>query len=387
MMPLFKSFYAADSFNPYKRADDAVTNSGDWMLAVGPICMTFFGLVMVYSASLFVASSRGAADSYYLFRQMLVALASLGALAVGMTVEPSLYRKYARHLIIIAIILMTIQTIFMPAVKGAKRWFILPGGIMFQTSEFVRMAVIIYVARLVSDDATIGLTLNKRLLKALVPVLILAAITYFQRDLSAAAMVAAIAGLILFLAGMRPKQFWALTISCAAVAFAFALRTKYQRDRILEFLFPGGSLTAAGYQAYQSIIGFGCGGVTGAGLGQGKQKMLFLPEPHTDFIYSIIGEELGLLGASAVLFAFIFLFLRAISVVKRQSDRFNFLFGGGLIASLLMFALVHMAVTTGLTPVTGLPLPFISNGGSSLLISLWSMGVLWNLSRRTSTFD
>jgi len=369
------------------RSGEVITGPGDWMLSVGPVCMTFFGLVMVYSASLFVAAQQGSADSYYLVRQLAVVAASLGALVFGMKVDPSLYRKYAKILIIATIIVMAGQTAFAPSIKGTKRWLPLPGGFMLQTSEFSRAVAIIYVARLLSDNVALGLKLSKKLLAALIPVGILAVLTYMQRDLSGAAMIAAMVGLVLFLGGLNGKQFWGLTGGATAAGLIFALRTPYQRARLVEFFFPSGSVSGDRYQSFQSMLGFGRGGIFGVGLGEGKQKMLFLPEPHTDFIYSIIGEEMGLIGTTAVLVAFMFLFVRSIKALKQQSDRFSFLMGSSLIASIMMFALVHMAVTTGIVPVTGLPLPFISNGGSSLLVSLWTMGVIWNLSRRGSSFE
>ncbi len=366
---------------------DSQTGPGDPALWIGPVCLALFGLVMVYSASLFVAAQQFSPDWYFLARQTAVFAIGLGIMGVGMFLDPAIYRKYSRLAILLLVIVMAGQTAFVPAIKGTKRWIPIPGGFMLQTSEIARTLAVLYMARLVSDDASIGLKINKRLITALVPVVLLAIFTYLQKDLSGAAMILAMAGLILYLAGMNATQFWASTGAAITAGVLFALRTPYQRARLIEFFFPSGSVSGDRYQSFQSMLGFGRGGVMGVGLGNGKQKMLFLPEPHTDFIYSIIGEEFGLIGATAVLVAFLFLFVKSVKVLKQQGERFNFLMGSGLMASLLMFALVHMMVTTGIVPVTGLPLPFISNGGSSLIVSLWSMGVMWNLSRRASPFE
>lgn len=360
---------------------------GDPALWIGPVCLALFGLVMVYSASLFVAEKLYSPDTYFLVRQAMVMVGGIAVMLMGMLIDPSIYRKTAFWMMGILIGVMIAQTFLVPSIKNTRRWLPLPGGFMLQTSELVRTAVIIYVAKLVSDDASIGLRVNKRLAIYLLPVVALAGLTYLQKDLSSAAMIIAMAGLVLFLAGMNATQFWGLVAGGLAAGVLFAMRTPYQRKRLAEFFFSSGTQAGDSYQSFQSILGFGKGGVIGVGLGHSQQKMLFLPEPHTDFIYAIIGEELGLWGTLAVLFSFVFLFVKAVRVLKQESDRFNYLLGTGLIASLIMFAMVHMMVTTGLMPVTGLPLPFISNGGSSLLVSLWSMGVIWNLSRRASNFE
>lgn len=369
------------------RQAEFITGQGDWMLSVGPVCMTLFGIVMVYSASLFIASQQGVSQSHFLVRQAIVTVIGVGVLLAGMFIEPQYYRKWIYHAVVAITVVMLYQLFFAPPIKGTHRWLVLPGGFMLQTSEVVRMVAIVYTARVISDDVQIGRQVSKRLLLFALPIIFLAAITYLQKDLSGAGMIAAMAGLILFLGGFKSSQLWIAAAIGAGILLLSAFLTPYQWQRLIGFYFPTGSETGDLYQTHQSMIGFGCGGVFGVGLGDGQQKMLFLPECHTDFIYSVVGEEIGLFGSIAVLVAFLFLFYRSIRVLKQQSERFNFLVGSGLIASILMFALVHMAVTTGLVPVTGLPLPFISNGGSSLLVSLWSMGFIWNLSRRTSRFE
>ncbi len=364
---------------------------GDSMLWLLPIFLTLFGLVMVYSATFYVSAERHASDWYYLVRQAGLLALGLTALFGGMMIDVSNYRKYAKIAILGVIVLMLLQLAFAPLVKATKRWIPLL-GLTLQTSELARIIVVIFMARLLSDDATLGLKINRRLLKTLIPVGMVIAVTFLQRDLSGAVMIAALAALALFLAGLDKKQFWAITGGVTVVTLAAALALSYTRRRIFGFVnfflnYDASSISDENYQSFQSMIGFGRGGIFGAGLGQGKQKMAFLPELHTDFIFSNVGEELGLWGAAAVLIAFVILYLKSLKILKLQTDRFSFLFGSGLIASLLMFALVHMAVTVGILPVTGLPLPFISNGGSSLIVSLWSMGVLWQLSRRVTSFD
>jgi len=374
------------------RGNPQATNvPGDSMLWLLPTFLTLFGLVMVYSATFYVSEEKHASDWYYLVRQTGLVVLGFTALFGGMMVDVGVYRKYAKIAILGVIVLMILQSVFAPLIQSTRRWIPIL-GLTLQTSELARIVVIIFMARLLADDVSLGLQINRRLLKTLIPIGIVVVLTFLQRDLSGAAMIAALVALILFLAGLEKKQFWAVTGGVVGITLIAAMVIGYTRKRILGFInfflnYDASSISDENYQSFQSMIGFGRGGIFGAGLGQGKQKMAFLPELHTDFIFSNVGEELGLWGAGAVLIAFVILYLKSLKILKLQTDRFSFLFGCGLIASLLMFALVHMAVTVGIIPVTGLPLPFISNGGSSLIISLWSMGVLWQLSRRVASFD
>ncbi len=391
MRMFFKHNNEVTPLSGWKGNPRGSTVPGDSTLWLLPTFLTLFGLVMVYSATFYVSAERHASDWYYLVRQTGLVALGFTALFGGMMVDVSLYRKYAKLAILGVILLMILQSIFAPLIQSTRRWIPIL-GLTLQTSELARIVVIIFLARLLSDDVSFGLRLNRALLKPMIPVAIIIALTFLQRDLSGAAMIAALVALILFLAGLEKRQFWAVTGGVVGVTLVAAMVIGYTRKRILGFVnfflnYDASSISDENYQSFQSMIGFGRGGIFGAGLGQGKQKMAFLPELHTDFIFSNVGEELGLWGAAAVLIAFVILYLKSLKILKLQTDRFCFLFGSGLIASLLMFALVHMSVTVGIIPVTGLPLPFISNGGSSLIISLWSMGVLWQLSRRVASFD
>ncbi|MBM3329745.1 MAG: cell division protein FtsW [Calditrichaeota bacterium] len=357
---------------------------GDEMLLLTAIALTCFGLVMIYSASFFLAIDKHAVDWYFALRQIVLMMVGFGFLYAGMKIDIGFYRRWARVILLTLIGVMILQALFGPVVHGTRRWLRL-AGFTFQTSEAARCAVIIFVAHILAKDDKPGHSSTALYLAAMVPIGAMAAVTYFQRDFSAAAMMVAATGVVLLLAGMPWRTFLIGTGIAGIAGLAFVLRTAYQRDRLITYLFPGRALSEDNYQSFQSILGFGRGGIFGAGFGESRQKMLFLPEPHTDFIFSIIGEEVGLLGTTAVLFAFMVLLYRASNILRGEVSRFGFLLGGGLIFSLMMFALVHMGVTVGILPVTGLPLPFISAGGTSLIVSLWSVGVLWQLSRSGRT--
>jgi len=206
-------------------------------------------------------------------------------------------------------------------------------------------------------------------------------LTALQPDLSSAAMMVMIAGLVFYLSGIKYRYLMGLAVTAVGGTTLLIMANSYQRQRLIEFI----QMWLAGERSYhlkQSLIGFGRGGIFGVGLGDGKQKMLFLPEPHTDFIYSVVGEELGLWGVLLLLFGFLYLFYRLYKICQLQTDKFSFLLCSGLSGSVILYALIHMSVTIGVVPLTGLPLPMISSGGSSLVVTMWSVGVLWNMSRR-----
>ena len=194
--------------------------------------------------------------------------------------------------------------------------------------------------------------------------------------MSSSLAMATVAGIVLFTGGLGIINIGLIGLAALPVIAVLIMRKQYMIERLVSYagsLFSGEPLN---YQSAQSLIGFGRGGLLGVGLGQSKQKMLFLPEPHTDFIYSIVGEEGGLIAAAVILFAFLVLFISGVKIVTRQHDSFNALLGAGLVGSIILYAFVNMGVAVGLLPVTGLPLPFISSGGTSLVVSLWSVGVL-----------
>lgn len=358
------------------------TGIGDGWLLGSALLLTAVGLVMVYSSSTFVAVKHDKVDWFFFIRQLKHTVIALLALGVGARFDVMIYKRFVRVLLLVMMVVMTLQltTPLGPVIGGTRRWIDL-GFINFQTSEAMRCLVVIYLARVIADEPDVLKKLDKRMLKVLGVVAVPMLLIFLQPDFSGALMMALTVGLVLFLGGLKLSHLFGFLTTGLAATFLMVMQKAYQRERLMNFI---QRLTDGGgdnYQTLQSLIGFGRGGLFGVGLGQGKQKMLFLPEPHTDFIFSIIGEELGLVRTLIVLVLFLILTLRAFKVLREQSNRFSFLLGAGLAGSIIIYALVNMYVATGLLPVTGLPLPFISSGGTSMVVSLWSVGVLWNLSR------
>jgi len=348
---------------------------GDEIIFGVAILLTAFGIVMVYSASYFIA------DYQVFLKQVTLSVFGLFALILGMFVNPEIWKRFIKIglIVLAAMMIFQLYTPLGPRIHGTKRWFDL-GFFNLQTSEIARCMLIIFLARYLSTNPYIGKSLTKKLgLLIAVPVTFCGLII-LQPDFSSMMMVFLIVCIVLFLGGVRKRYF----VGAALTTIPLLMLTlrDYQKDRILSFFMPDSEDKLWNYQQYQSLIGLVRGGLEGKALGQGYQAMRFLPEAHNDFIFGIIGEELGFLGTSAVLIAFMVIFYRGIMICYAQPDRYGFLLGAGLIGSLTLYALTNIGVAIGLLPVTGLPLPFISAGGSSLVISLWSIGVLWRLSRR-----
>jgi len=371
------------------RGLSAIVSRGDNLLLLSALLLTAVGLVMVYSSSTFVAAKHDKLDWYFFSRQLLFTVIGLVALIVGAKLDVRFYRRWVKALLIGFYIVMALQLItpLGPVIGGTRRWIDF-GPFRMQTSDVARCLIVIYLARVLTDEPELLGRLDKRMWGVLGIIAVPMALTILQPDLSGALMMALTAGLVLFLGGMKLRHLAGFFTAGLGVIALWIMRIPYQRERIYNFVLrfvEGGG--ADNYQTLQSLLGFGRGGLLGVGLGQGKQKMLFLPEPHTDFIFSIIGEELGLIRASLIIALFLILALRSFKALRRQPDRFSFLLGSGLVGSIIIFALVNMYVATGLLPVTGLPLPFISSGGTNLVISLWSVGVLWQLSRYAGNYD
>ncbi|MDP8239890.1 MAG: putative peptidoglycan glycosyltransferase FtsW [Candidatus Hatepunaea meridiana] len=363
----------------------AITSQGDGLLLISALILTALGLVMVYSASGFVAAKYDKGDWFFFFRQLRFTIIGLGAMLLGAKCNVYFYKKWIKTVLLAFCVVMLLQLWLAPVIGGTKRWIDL-WFFRLQTSEVARCLVIIYLARVLTDTPEVIQRLNKQMGKVLGIVIIPVVLTALQPDFSSSMIMVLVAGLVLFVGGLKQKHLIVICVTIISLASILIRINSYMYERLMKFFQPliqGGVID---YQILQSLLGIGRGGFFGVGLGQGKQKMLFLPEPHTDFIFSIIAEEIGLIGVTFLITAIFVLILRSCKMLQKQPDRYKFLLGTGLAGSLTVYALVNMYVATGIFPVTGIPLPFISSGGTSLVISLWSVGVLWNLSRNTGDY-
>jgi cell division protein FtsW len=345
-------------------------------------CLVALGMVMVFSAGAAFAARRYGDWTFFLKREAIYALIGLAAFAFAVRTDYSIYRRITYPLLFFSVALLGLVLIFGPRVNGAVRWFRF-AGLSFQPSELMKFSLALYVAVLLARKAdqvrnfSIGF-LPPLLITGLVMGLLLA-----QPDLGTAVVIGAVTMAMLFVAGTRTSYILAAILLAAPIGWKFLVMGKgFRQRRLLAFLNPFEFRQKESYQLYESLISVGSGGPFGRGLGEGRQKLFYLPEAHTDFILSIIGEELGLVGILLVLMAFMILVWRGYLAAARARDVFGSYLAFGLSSLFGLQALVNMAVVLGSLPTKGIPLPFISYGGSSLVVSLFIAGVLANISAR-----
>lgn len=345
------------------------------------ICLLLaVGVVMIYSASSYYSMFIYDDSMYYLKRQLVWAVLGLCGMMVIMNIDYHKIRKYTPHLLIITIPLL-LAVFFFPAVKGAKRWIQL-GPMSFQPSELAKYVVVLFLAMSIDIKGDGIQKFGSGILKYLGIAGAFAALILAEKNLSIAAITMIVTFILLFVGGGKLKHlFGYIAPSLVGLAVAFTVLEPYRMRRLMSFLDPWKDAAGDGYQLIQSFYALGAGGITGLGLGQSRQKTLYMPEPHNDFIFSIVGEELGLIGCLCIIGLFVFFVYRGIKVAMTASDSYGTLLATGITSVIAVQAIINIAVITGSMPVTGVPMPFISYGGTSLVINMMAMGILLNISR------
>jgi cell division protein FtsW len=353
----------------------------DLVIMMMAVALTSFGVVMVYSASSVMAVKKYHDGFYFLKRQGLYALLGFCVMGIAMAIDYEKWRKWAVPILFVCMALLVL--VFVPgiggAAKGASRWIRLP-GFNFQPSELAKVALIFYMAYSIDKRQEKVRFFSTGFLPYMLLLSIPIALLLKQRDMGAALTMFGVAILMLFVAGTRPRYIIGMAVLATPFAWYMVVTEAYRMRRITAFLNPWKDPTDSGFQIIQSWIAFGNGGVLGQGLGEGKQKLFFLPEAHTDFILSVVGEELGLIGVLVICAMFLLLVQRGIRVALQAQDNFGRFLAFGIVTLLGIEAFVNIAVVTGLFPTKGLALPFISYGGSSLIVTLFAVGVLLNVS-------
>ena len=342
------------------------------------------GLFMVGSASNYFAMEFGKNPSAFWWKHALHLLLGFGALVAALHFPyPRLADGRLMLLLLAGCVAGLTLVLAMPAAGGAQRWIPL-GPLNLQPSEFAKLFVVLFMAFVLSRKEDKINDLWSVPLPCLMVVGTLAFLIVIEPDMGSAVMLVGVASLMIFVAGLRWS--YALGFSAlAAICLVVGIKIEpYRWERITAFVNPWADPHDTGFQLIQSLVAFGNGGLTGVGLGQGQQKAFFLPAAHTDFIFSIVGEELGLIGSMTLLLAFMTLFWRGIRASLRSPDRFGSYLALGLTSLLVLQGLINMCICVGLLPTKGLPLPFISYGGSSLLASMVAMGLLLNVSQHSN---
>jgi cell division protein FtsW len=347
------------------------------LLVLITLGLTAFGLVMVYSATSAAAAVGGKDPSYYLKRQGIYAALGIGLLVWGSRRDYRKLKPLAPTLLMVSMALLLVVLAIGQAVNGASRWISL-GPAAFQPSEFAKIALAIWVsAHLARRKAPKTL---KELMRPIGAVAGLACVlVLLEPDLGTVIAIVTMLAAILLVAGTPGKLLAAATtLALGAGLFAIWLEP-YRRARVFAFLNPWGDSQGAGFQTVQAMIGLGSGGIFGVGLGQGVQKIFYLPEAHTDMIFAIVGEELGLVGSTCVMLAYAVFAYAGLRVALECKDAFGKRLATGITVLVCGQAAINLAAVMSLAPLTGIPLPFVSYGGSSLVVLLASVGVLLNI--------
>jgi cell division protein FtsW len=358
----------------------------DRLLFLTTVVLVAASVVMVYSASTVIGLKDGQ-SSKYLSKQAQFAALGLAAMAITMKVNYQRYREPRFIWTILGVTLAAlVAVLFFPSIKGSHRWFVF-GSARFQPSELTKIAMIIFAAAVLErrmdriEEIKYSLGPIAAALAATVGLIAL------QPDFGSAMVVLASVAAMVFAAGLPYRYFVGIGLGLIPVIGIYAVSAEYRLRRLAAYWNPWDQAQGDGFQAVQSLIAVGTGGLTGRGLGNSIQKMFYLPEPHTDFIYAVVSEELGLIGASLVLLGFCVITWRGLRIVARATDAFGAFLATGLTAMIAVQAFFNISVVLGLLPVKGIPLPFVSAGGSSLVVSLAGMGVLLNISQRASAAE
>jgi cell division protein FtsW len=356
----------------------------DKVLFLATLLLVLASIVMVYSASAVMAMDRFHRPYLFLTKQGMWVTLGLAMLGLVMRVD---YRVWKQPTLIWSalgcVALALIAVLFSSPINGTRRWFGV-GGLGVQPSELAKLAAIFFTAAL----------LERRMHRidevrySLVPIgLVIGGITVLvllEPDFGTAASIALVAAIMVFAGGLNFRYIIFSALGVLPIATYVLLSADYRVKRLTTFLCPECDPTGAGFQLLQSLIAVGTGGVKGKGLMAGVQKLFYLPEPHTDFIFAVISEELGLIGATLTLIAFLVITWRGLQIANRAPDRFGAFLALGLTGMVAVQAFINLSVVLGLLPTKGIPLPFVSAGGSSLLINLVGMGILLNVSQHAS---
>ena len=356
--------------------------SVDRWLFIVTLVVVFVGLIMVFSASAVMAKERYHSGYFFLLRQLGWAVAGFIAMMIASRVD---YRKLRHPAVVFCLLgvttLMLISVFFLDRAHNTHRWIHF-AGFSFQPSELAKPVLILFLASFLENRTKLMDDWRNTLVPAVIPTLVFIGLIVFQPDLGTAIACAAITVCILFVAGLDVKYLAYGFLGSLVPLYFLIFHVAYRRDRILAFLNPYSDPQGRGFHIIQSLIAVSTGGLTGVGLMEGKEKLFYIPEPHTDFIFSVLGEELGLFGCIAVVALFAVFCWRGIRTALHTQDMFGRFLVVGITSMVVVQAFINISVVLGLMPTKGIPLPLISYGGSSLFITLACVGVLLNITKQ-----
>lgn len=344
------------------------------------------GVVMIYSTSAIYAYSNMNDSLYFLKRHLVYLVIGLVLMLIAMSVDMKRIKALSKPMMMVSMALLVLVLIphIGKEISGAKRWFRI-GPVNFQPSEFAKIAIIIYMADFIARKKE----LVKSFIHGYLPTMIILGMTVglilLEPDLGTAVTISVTTILMLYVSGLRVSYIIASMLASLPLLYVLLFRVPFRRKRLMIFLNPWADKSGTGFQIIQSFIALGSGGLLGVGLGQSRQKLFYLPASHTDFIFSIIGEELGFIGAASIVVLFILFIWEGMKVVMRTAGGFEKMLCFGIVSMIALEAIINIGVTAGALPTKGLPLPFISYGGSGLIFHLMAVGLLLNAAKGCET--
>ncbi len=358
----------------------------DIFLGVVTISLVVIGIVMIYSASAVMALEKYGNSLIFFRKQLIWALLGMIALLIMIRYDYHKLQKKSRLLLGISgmLLVLVLTDLFSSTIKGDIHRWIRLGPLGFQPSEIAKICVIIYLAGFIDRKQSKITNFKKGVMPALMVLGLFCLLILKEPDLGTPILLATVGFLMLIMGGAKFWHLSVLFLSSLPIVYFSILNTPYRRQRILAFLQPLADPRGISYQINQSLLALGSGGIKGVGLGSSTQKLLYLPEPHTDFIFPIIGEELGFLGAVVIIGLFVLFVWRGTRIAVRAPDLFGNLLASGITFMIGLQALINIGVVTACLPTKGLPLPFLSFGGSSLFCAMLGVGILLNISKHTN---
>ncbi|MGI9035229.1 MAG: putative lipid II flippase FtsW [Pyrinomonadaceae bacterium] len=361
----------------------------DWFMFAIAAGLALFGAVMVYSASAMISlketadNPEGATQFTYFFKQFSFTLAGLAVMYATSRIS---YHRYQNKTVVYGLLMVTaillVAVFGFPAINGARRWIRFP-GMSFQPSEIAKIVLPIFLAYFLTKNEKLVTDFKETLMPCAGVLAGFCGLILFEPDLGTVIVLATVFIVVYFAAGARILHILPAIASCIVVGALALIVSPYRRERVLAFLNPWENADKSAYQVVQGLYAIGSGGILGEGFAQGQQKLFYLPYPYSDFIFAVVGEELGLIGTLAVVIAFVLLLWRGTRAALNAPDRFGTLLGIGIITGLITQALFNISVVISILPAKGIPLPFISYGGSSIVLTLFAVGILLNISQHS----
>ncbi|ASW42545.1 stage V sporulation protein E [Clostridium isatidis] len=344
--------------------------------------LLFVGIIMVYSSSSYYALYEKNSPEYFFFKEILWTGVGICAMLFTMAIDYHYYKKITGQMFIITLIFLVLVLFIGAEVNGARRWIRL-GPLSFQPSELAKYVLVIYLAKQLDRKNS---NINK-FFKGVVLYLgisaVFAGLVLLEKNLSITAIIMIVAVIMVFVGGAKVSHLLPIFPAGLLAGVALIFVAPYRLKRLTSFMNPWADPSGDSYQLIQSIYALGSGGLFGVGLGNSRQKALFMPEPHNDFIFAILGEEFGFIGCILVILLFMYLIYKGVYVAVKAKDNYGFLLATGIVSIISIQAVINIAVVSGSMPVTGVPLPLISYGGTSLVINLLALGILLNISRQS----